>query len=80
VAPQAQGCAPPPQVAGLLSKNQWFLLEARWAGHGCDACVARAHMDVRPGLARSRTAQRNARIQHFILGSYRRVSMSIHSR
>jgi hypothetical protein len=30
--PQAQGCAPPPQVAGLLSKNQRFLLEARWAG------------------------------------------------
>ena len=29
---KAQGCAPPPQVAGLLSKNPWFLLEARWAG------------------------------------------------
>jgi hypothetical protein len=29
---QAQGCAPPPQVAGLLCKNPRFLHEARWAG------------------------------------------------
>ena len=32
---QAQGCAPPPQVAGLLCKNHRFLHEARWAGQAC---------------------------------------------
>ena len=36
---QAQGGAPPPQVAGLLCKNHWFLHEARWAGH--DARIQR---------------------------------------
>ena len=34
----AQG-APPPQVAGLLCKNHWFLHEARWAGQ--DARIQR---------------------------------------
>src|ERR1700722_17124842 len=46
--PAAAGGGPP------VRKPFWFLHEARWTGHGCDACVARAHTDVRPGLARSR--------------------------
>ena len=33
------GSAPPPQVAGLLCKNSWFLHEARWAGQ--DARIQR---------------------------------------
>jgi len=36
---QAQGCAPPPQVAGVEHKNHAFLLNARWAGH--DARIQR---------------------------------------
>ena len=60
-------CAPPPQVAGLLSKKQRFLLEARWAGHGCDACVARVGpQGTTPEYERA-TGPRNARIQRLKL-------------